>query len=377
MEGGIPKYVLFNEEEKKLADKYFPAFKRGFIRIGEKKWTMSYRYIEQGVTVYNAKPHPDDTWVVSYPRSDNLYLELGTTLTLELVWLVVNDMNFEEAKKQSLHYRFPFFELDILIGDYEDSVSNPSDKNIRLNPEFIDKLPSPKFIKSHMPFELLPNLLDSNCKIVYVARNPKDVVVSWYYFLQVIKGLEYKGSFEEFCEYFMKDLTYYNPYWTHLKDAWAERHRPNLLFIFYEELLNDLSSTIKKVAKFFGKSYNEEMISKLIDHLQIDNFRNNPMVNTATPDNKIESNIFVRRGKVGGWKDIFTKELEEKFDAWIKENMKDTDLTFPIDFLQEKALPKAEIELRSRSVRPDIIRNGSINHSVPLSQSIPITLEKP
>lgn len=78
------------------------------------------------------------------------------------------------------------------------------------------------------------------------------------------------------------------------------------------------------------------MISKLIDHLQIDNFRNNPMVNTATPDNKIESNIFVRRGKVGGWKDIFTKELEEKFDAWIKENMKDTDLTFPIDFLQEK-----------------------------------------
>lgn len=99
-----------------------------------------------------------------------------------------------------------------------------------------------------------------------------------------------------------------------------------------------MSSTIKKVAKFFGKSYNEEMISKLVDHLRIDNFRNNPMVNTASPseDRIIQPDIFVRQGKVGSWKDIFTKELEEKFDAWIEENMKDTDLTFPIDLLQEK-----------------------------------------
>ncbi|KAL2735202.1 sulfotransferase 1C4-like isoform X2 [Vespula squamosa] len=338
MDGGIPKYVLFNEEEKKLADKHFAACKRGFIRIGEKKWTISYRYTEQGAAVYNSKPRPDDTWVVSYPRSDNLYLGLGTTLTLELVWLVINDMNFEEAKNRSLHYRFPFFELDILTGDYDDSVSNSSNKNLRLNPEFANKLPSPRFIKSHMPFELLPNLLDSDCKIVYVARNPKDMVVSLYYFLQVIKGVEYKGTFEEFCEYFMKDLTYYSPYWTHLKDAWAERHRSNLLFIFYEEILNDMSNTIKKVAKFFGKSYNEETISKLVDHLQIDNFRKNPMVNSASPNKneEVRSEMFVRRGKVGGWKEIFTKELEEKFDAWIKENMKDTDLTFPIDLENEE-----------------------------------------
>ncbi|XP_046821685.1 sulfotransferase 1C4-like isoform X1 [Vespa crabro] len=331
MEEGIPKYALFNVEEKKLADKYFPSSKRGFIRIGENKWTVPYRYIEEGVAVYNSKPRHDDTWVVSYPRS-------GTTLTLELVWLVANDMNFEEAKKRTLHYRFPFFELDIVIGDSEDAVSNPSDKNPRLNPEFASKLSSPRFIKTHMPFELMPNLLDSNCKIVYVARNPKDMVVSWYYFLQVIKGLEYQGTFEEFCEYFMKDLTIYSPYWIHLKTAWAERHRSNLLFIFYEELLNDLPNTIKKVAKFFGKSYNEEEILKLTDHLQIDNFRKNPMVNIPSPRNneEIQPSMFIRKGKVGGWKEMFTKELEEKFDAWIEENMKDTDLTFPIDFIQKK-----------------------------------------
>ncbi|XP_015191806.1 PREDICTED: sulfotransferase 1C4-like [Polistes dominula] len=332
MESEIPKYVFFNDEEKKLAEKHFAASKRGFIKVGEKKWTMPYRYLEEGSAVYNSKPRPDDTWVVSFPRS-------GTTVTLELVWLVANNMNFEEAKTRSLHHRFPFFELDILTGDYDDFLTSQTGEKIeRLNPEFSNKLPSPRFIKTHMPFELLPNLLDSECKIVYVARNPKDVVVSWYHFLQIIKGLEYQGSFEEFCEYFMKDLTNYCPYWTHLKDAWAERHRSNLLFIFYEEIITDLPSVIKKVAKFFEKSYSEEEVLKLVNHLHIDNFRKNPMVNrpSLNPKETVKPIGFIRKGKVKGWKEFFTDELEAKYDVWIKENMKDTDLTFPINCVEEK-----------------------------------------
>lgn len=89
MEGGIPKYVLFNEEEKKLADKHFPPSKRGFIRIGKKKWTMPYRYIKEGVAVYNSKPRPDDTWVVSYPRSGefNIFVIFILYLFLLLLFL--------------------------------------------------------------------------------------------------------------------------------------------------------------------------------------------------------------------------------------------------------------------------------------------------
>ena len=33
--------------------------------------------------------------------------------------------------------------------------------------EVLDALPSPRFIKSHFPLSLLPNILDSGCKVNY------------------------------------------------------------------------------------------------------------------------------------------------------------------------------------------------------------------
>ena len=41
--------------------------------------------------------------------------------------------------------------------------------------------------------------------MVYVARNPKDVIVSYYFHHKLIKLHEYKGSIEEFAQYFMDD----------------------------------------------------------------------------------------------------------------------------------------------------------------------------
>lgn len=31
-------------------------------------------------------------------------------------------------------------------------------------------------------------------------------------------------------------LAYWGPYWEHLKEAWANRNHPNVLFMFYENM---------------------------------------------------------------------------------------------------------------------------------------------
>lgn len=92
-----------------------------------------------------------------------------------------------------------------------------------------------RFIKTHLPFSLLPrNLLNSGCKVIsfsvdwctylsyqavvgepvikfrtlqviYVARNPKDVVVSYYHLHRLVKNLDYKGDFQEFWKCFIND----------------------------------------------------------------------------------------------------------------------------------------------------------------------------
>lgn len=56
--------------------------------------------------------------------------------------------------------------------------------------------PSPKFVKSHLPMSMNnPRLLDT-CKVIYVARNPKDVCVSHYYHNRLIRCHDYAGGLE-------------------------------------------------------------------------------------------------------------------------------------------------------------------------------------
>lgn len=61
-----------------------------------------------------------------------------------------------------------------------------------------------RFIKTHFPITLLPqNATKVGAKIIYVARNPKDVAVSFYHLHKMHPFLRFDGDFELFIEYFM------------------------------------------------------------------------------------------------------------------------------------------------------------------------------
>ena len=82
----------------------------------------------------------------------------------------------QKWKSDTLYERSPFLEAE---GLESKELHNPLIQN---SLEKIDKMDSPRVIKTHLPFEFLPpNLLDI-CKVIYVARNPKDCCVSWVYF---------------------------------------------------------------------------------------------------------------------------------------------------------------------------------------------------
>merc|ERR1712018_865412 len=72
-----------------------------------------------------------------------------------------------------------------------------------------DDMPSPRVIKTHLPFEMLPpNLLDT-CKVIFVSRNPKDCCVSFYHHAKnmeesnTIENGEFIGTFADFAETFL------------------------------------------------------------------------------------------------------------------------------------------------------------------------------
>lgn len=77
--------------------------------------------------------------------------------------------------------------------------------DVSFQDDFIDSLQSPRFLKSHLPLSYLPNDLLDRSKVIYVARNPKDVVVSWYYHHMLDPIMETPLSFDEFVESFISD----------------------------------------------------------------------------------------------------------------------------------------------------------------------------
>lgn len=100
----------------------------------------------------------------------------------------------------------------------------------------------------------------------------------------------------------------------------------------YYQYFQDKRQTIQKVAKFLGKNLSEDQIRKLEDYLSFEKFKNNKSVNN---DQLIKMELvqdngqFIRRGKSGGWRDLFDEELEKEFNQMMEEKLKGTDLKFP------------------------------------------------
>jgi len=68
----------------------------------------------------------------------------------------------------------------------------------------VEMAKSPRFIKSHLHCSLLPDQMRIiKPKIIYVARNPKDVCVSFFHHSCLVDG--YSGSLDDYVASFVTD----------------------------------------------------------------------------------------------------------------------------------------------------------------------------
>lgn len=100
----------------------------------------------------------------------------------------------------------------IFIDEHNGSVDNQNMIRTISVPgyEFIPNIEGKRFIKTHLPFSLMPpSVMNERAKIIYVARNPKDVIVSYYHLSRLYRTTGYVNDFNQFWEYFENDLGEY------------------------------------------------------------------------------------------------------------------------------------------------------------------------
>ncbi|KAI5943726.1 Bile salt sulfotransferase [Manis javanica] len=144
----------------------------------------------------NFEIRDDDVFIVTYPKS-------GTIWGQQLLCLIY----FEEHRKRLANVetiaRVPFLEYS-LAGRH------------------FDKMPSPRLFCSHIPYYLAPRgLKNRKAKIIYLYRNPKDVMCSFFHFSNMMRILKPSTNMEEFMELFLEGKVYGSLWFDHIR-GWYE-----------------------------------------------------------------------------------------------------------------------------------------------------------
>ncbi|XP_050663951.1 sulfotransferase 1C4-like [Leptidea sinapis] len=306
--------------------------KQNHVQVGPSKYYYPDIYRELGPKYYNFAIRPNDVFLISHPRS-------GSTWTQEMVWLINNDLNYETAKSIDVSRRFPLMDLNLVVRVEKSRIEQIQEEETREHIssivetvfEDLSLSTSQRFIKTHLPFSLLPPDLPETAKVVYIARDPRDVFVSLHH---ILIHRFYFDRPDELWNLYRRGLIPWGPIFPHIKEGWAARHHPNVYFIFYEDVVTDLPGSLRRMANFFGKTFTNEQIEKLAEHLRFDNFKDNDSVNQQKTMTELgvcnEQSRFIRKGKIGEWRHHFNEQQKQEVEEWMRENLADTDIKFPI-----------------------------------------------
>ncbi|KAK9881257.1 hypothetical protein WA026_015380 [Henosepilachna vigintioctopunctata] len=323
--------VIEKVDEKLNAEllEYFKGETDSYVQVGPKKWFLPVKYKKLAESYKNFQVRPSDVWITGLPRT-------GTTVTQELVWLLCHNLNYKAAE-EDLDERVRYFELDLVFNDkttekrIKDFPDDPEHARLtecmRNTLKYLQEDKKRRVMKTHLPFELLPDdILVRGCKVIYVCRHPKDVAVSYHLYERGSWHLNFTGDFQKYWDFFKNGNCTFGPYFEHVKQGYDKKHLNNVLFVYYEDLRKDLKGYIKKISDFLERPVTEKELDKLEQHLRFENFKENPAVSKNLRDADNNEVAFVRKGKVGGWKDYFTVKMNEEADAWIEENMNGMDM---------------------------------------------------
>ena len=143
--------------------------------------------------------------------------------------------------------------------------------------------------------------------------------------------MEFTGTWDEFFSFYLTGKVFYGSWFDHVLGWWEHRDADNILFLKYEDLKSNLREGVLQIAKFVHTDVPPaSVIDQVVEQSSFESMKSNPAVNYAWAPRNPDQPPFMRKGKVGDWRNYFTAEQNAAFDALYAERMKDNDLDFEV-----------------------------------------------
>jgi len=222
----------------------------------------------------NFRIYPDDTFLVSYPRS-------GNTWTRFLV------ANFVYP-----HENVSFRNIEQLIPD----TSSQSNRALK-------RIPRPRIIKTHQYFD------HRYPKTIYIVRDPRDVALSYHDFQRKYRQIEDGYPLELYVDDFVRGRLGSAEWgtWGENVASWIYTRGgcENFLLLRYEDMMTETVTQLARIARFLGLDPELSRLQRAVELSSADRMRE---LEKAEQDqwvatkNRRKDIAFVRVAKAGGWK---------------------------------------------------------------------------
>lgn len=215
--------------------------------------------------------YPDDTVLVSYPRSGNTWSR----------FLLANLIHPE------LDHSF-------------DTVGRLVPDIYRMPARELARVARPRLLKSHEPFDR------RYPRVIYVVRDPRDVAVSYFHFRRR-KGIP-ETDLESWVETFVKTGEGHYGTWAEHVDGWISERgaSSNFHLIRYEDLSQDTHAEVKRLARFLGAS--DADVGKVVAGSSADRMR------SIEPSAGGPGSL-VRKAVSGGWPEELSEDAAQRIAA--------------------------------------------------------------
>jgi len=212
-----------------------------------------------------------------------------------------------------------------------------------------------RVIKTHLPLDGIPYL--PTATYVVIARDPRDVFMSlWNHYRNIVRypflaapshprrvGPPLPRCPDQLRRFWYAWLTrgWFEwesegyPFWSnlhHTQTWWEWRHLPNILFVHFNDLLNDLSGEVSSIAGRLGIEVDSKRLRAAVDALTFDKMKNDAMMLLPHADAMLRggANTFFHSGTNGRWRDVLTaddsalyeevatRELSDECRCWLE-----------------------------------------------------------